>query len=335
MTNFQNSKALVRQYYDELDAAQENDIAEVLKRYTTRDYYWRGMHPFYEQQGANAVADVFWKPFRESFTAIQRRQDIFMAGLNDVDNFSSEWVCSMGHLLGLFDKDWLGIPSTGKMGFLRYAEFNRITDGKISETALFCDIISIMQQAGLSPLPLQTGAAIITPGPRTHDGLLFAHQAPAEGAKTLALIKRMCDDLTSTERFNSTQDELAQTWHNDMLWFGPAGIGATYTIERYEEQHQGPFSQGLDSIKFNGHICRLAEGSFAGWFGWANLSAKPTGGFMGLPASSVRSEMRVVDIYRREGDKLAENWIFIDLIYFLKQQGLDVLERMRDINRCE
>ena len=38
-------------------------------------------------------------------------------------------------------------------------------------------------------------------------------------------------------------------------------------------------------------------------------------------------------MYRREGDKLAENWIFIDLPHFLKQQGLDVLERTRRIGR--
>ena len=41
--------------------------------------------------------------------------------------------------------------------------------------------------------------------------------------------------------------------------------------------------------------------------------------------------MQVVDVYRREGDKLAENWIFIDLPYWLKQQGLDVLGRTRQI----
>jgi hypothetical protein len=56
---------------------------------------------------------------------------------------------------------------------------------------------------------------------------------------------------------------------------------------------------------------------------------KPTGGFVGLPGSDVRAEMRVVDIYRRDGDKLAENWIFIDLLHFLSMQGLDVLGRMR------
>ena len=49
---------------------------------------------------------------------------------------------------------------------------------------------------------------------------------------------------------------------------------------------------------------------------------------MGLPASDIRAEMRVVDIYRRDGDKLAENWIFIDILHWLNQQGQDVLGRL-------
>ena len=255
-----------------------------------------------------------------------------MAGLNDVDGLKSEWVCSMGHLMGLFDKDWLGIPSTGKMGFLRYVEFNRVAAGKISETAFFCDIISVMQQAGQNPLPLQTGAAILTPDPRTHDGLLFDSQDSAAGKKTLKLINRMITDLTSAD-LRSSQAELAETWHDDMIWFGHAGIGAAYTLERYEEQHQGPFRDYLDDIEFHGHVCRLAEGNYGGFFGWANLSMKPSGGFMGLPASDKRAQMRVVDIYRRKKNKLAENWIFIDLLHFLSMQGLDVLGRMKRINR--
>jgi len=39
----------------------------------------------------------------------------------------------------------------------------------------------------------------------------------------------------------------------------------------------------------------------------------------------------VIDIYRREGDKLAENWIFIDLLYFWNQQGVDILARTTGI----
>jgi hypothetical protein len=54
---------------------------------------------------------------------------------------------------------------------------------------------------------------------------------------------------------------------------------------------------------------------------------------MGLPASDRNVGMRVVDMYRREGDKLAENWIFIDILYFLMQQDVDVLERTSRILR--
>ena len=46
---------------------------------------------------------------------------------------------------------------------------------------------------------------------------------------------------------------------------------------------------------------------------------------MGIPANEARADMRVVDIYRRSGDKLAENWIFIDMLHFMKMQGVDVL----------
>ena len=332
MADFQNNKSLVLEYYTALDAAQGDEINEVIRQYTAEDYLWRGMHPFYEQHSADTVADVFWKPFRESFTSIQRRPDVFMAGLNDVDDGETEWVCSMGHMMGLFDNDWLGIPSSGKMAFLRYVEFNRISGGKIAETALFCDIISVMQQVGLNLLPLQTGAAFITPGPRTHDGLMFEKQDPVESKKTIDLINQMIHDLT-TSYMRSPDDELARTWHKDMIWFGPAGIGATYTRERYEKQHQGPFRAHLKDIVFNGHISRFSEGCFGGFFGWANLSMKTAGNFMGLPASDHPTEMRVVDIYRRDGDKLAENWIFIDILHFLSLQGLNLLDRMKQILR--
>ena len=144
----------------------------------------------------------------------------------------------------------------------------------------------------------------------------------------------MCQDL---EGLNVSGDDypppslLAKTGCEDMTWYGPAGIGATYTIPRYQEQHQYPFRSGLKDKVFNDHLCRLAEGNYAGFFGWPNLTNTPTGGFLGLPASDTPADMRVVDIYRREGDKLAENWVFFDLPWWLQQQGIDILERTRKI----
>ncbi len=331
MADYQDSKTLVLQFYEELEAASADDVAKVMNRYMSSDYQFRGVHPFNELEGADAVAEALWKPLLGAFTQIQRRQDIFMAGTNEIDG--TEWVTSMGNFMGLFDNDWLGIPSTGKIAFLPYVEFNRISNGKICESAFFCDIIRVMKQVGLTPLPLQTGAEFINPGPRTHDGLLIEIQDMEESTKSLQLINRMKDDFVSTYGSQCPAETLAKSWHDDMVWFGPGGIGAAYTIDGFLNQHEGPFRKGLDNIVFNGHVCRFAEGHYAGWFGWPNLTMNPAGGLMGLPASDKNVGMRVVDMYRRDGDKLVENWVFIDILYFLMQQGVDVLERSSRILR--
>ena len=333
MSDFQAEKQLVLDYYAALDGASGDGIADALASYTAPDYLWRGFHPFHEQHGAAAVAAAFWQPFRDAFRHMQRRQDIFIAGRNEIDGFQSVWVVSMGHLMGLFDASWLGIRPTRKMAFLRYCEFNKVEGGKITETAMFFDIPHVMLQAGLNPFPPQTAAHLVQPGPMTHDGLCFAAQDPAEGVKTLAAINAMISDITawSGGAIDGLVDELRRTWHEDMIWWGPAGIGATYTIPRYAEQHSGPFRLAFRDRKFNGHLCRLAEGQFGGFFGWPNLTLTHAGGFMGMPATGKPADMRVIDMYRREGDKLAENWIFIDLLHFWNQQGVDVLERTTGI----
>ena len=332
MNDVQDSKKLALNYFHALERADAPESAAVLARYTTPDYRFRGVHPFNELRGAAAVAEQVWTPLRRSLSGWQRRQDIFMAAPNKVDGFQSLWVTSMGKFLGLFDAPFLGIPATGKIALLPYCEFHRIADGKIAESAFFCDLIALMLQAGVRPLPLQTGAELINPGPRTQDGLLLAAQDEAESRKTLDLILEMCDDLVG-DGMNSPDVNLAKTWHQDMLWFGPAGIGATYTISRYQQQHQRPFRAGLNNITFNGHVLEHAEGCYGGWWGWPNLTMNPGDGFMGLPASERAVEMRVVDMYRREGDKLAENWIFIDLLHYMSLQGVDVLKRCQGISR--
>ena len=345
MSALQDAKRVVLDYHHALHDALANgsSVSDALAAHTTEDWLWRGMHPFYEQTGAAAVAEQFWMPLSAAFSPIQRRPDVFLAGDNIADESEfaipgAVWVCQMGHLLGMFDAPWLDIPPTRKMCFLRYVEFNRITpDGKIAESSMFIDIPSVMAQAGQNPFPPQTGAAHIQPGPMTHDGLLFDEQAAATGQATMDLVQDMVQDLSEANRIaNETgvnivpRDAMARCWADDMIWSGPHGIGATYTIDRYQQQHQYPFRYNLGDKQFNGHIARFAEGNYACFFGWPNLTNTPLGGFLGMPASN-QADMRVVDVYRRDGDKLAENWVFIDLLHWLSMQGLDVLARMRQL----
>jgi hypothetical protein len=58
-----------------------------------------------------------------------------------------------------------------------------------------------------------------------------------------------------------------------------------------------------------------------------------SGGYLGMTASPEGlADMRVIDLYREADGKLAENWIFIDILHYLNMQGLDVLGRMASLD---
>ncbi|MEM9669207.1 MAG: ester cyclase [Pseudomonadota bacterium] len=334
MSGILEAKCLVQQYTAAFDQSSDDHLTSAASRFIADDLHWRGVYPFYELHRPSDVIEQFWQPLRTSLQNLQRREDIFFAGENDVDDGKSVWTCSMGHFIGLFDEDWIGIPKTGRMAFLRYAEFMHVENGRIVESALFIDILGLMHQAGVYPLPPMTGTYFMYPGPQTHDGLLHGETDRAETEKTIALVNRMIEDLRSINHLDDYEcppELLAKCWHDDMIWYGPCGIGATYTIDRYQKQHQHPFRMNVTEKVYNGHVARLADGHFCGFFGWANLTNRNRGGFLGLPEARAPADMRIVDIYRRRDDKLAENWVFIDIPHYLKQQGLDVLQRLKNL----
>ena len=330
MSGFQEEKRIVRDYYEALDASPTSRITQTLKEHTADKYTWRAFHPFHMQTDVEQVSQLFWRPFRTAVTHVQRRMDVFFAGNNFIDDGGSVWVCSMGHMMGLFDHPWLGIQPTNKMVMLRYAEFHKVENGKIAETAFYFDIPHFMIQAGYSPFPEQAAAHMVQPGPAPHDALLFEDADPAEGQKTLNVMHSMINDLGQWDSGLPLEEELAQSWHDDMIWWGPAGIGATYTIARYAKQHSGPFRAAFSDRTGTGHVARIAEGNYSSFFGWPNFSAKPTGGYLGLPPSDKSCEFRVIDVYRREGEKLKENWVFIDMLHFFNQQGVDILADLQE-----
>lgn len=338
MGNFSEEKTLALAYMDALENRELPELESILARHTGPSYQMRSVYPFRESNSAKEAAEQVWIPMRTSLTGMQRRQDIFIAGSNCLAD--EVWVMSMGHFVGLFDREWLGIRPTGKMASLRYVEFICVEQGHVTQSCLHLDLIGLMQQAGVYPLPPSTAQYFIYPGPKRHNGLLYEDAPPEQAPETLALAERMCQDLVDgglvsaadcTVNARYTEEVYARTFSPKMTWYGPCGIGASYTIPRYVAQHQGPFSDGLTDMRFVGHRARFAEGNFACWFGWPNLKNRNSGGFLGLPEGRSESDMYVVDIYSCEEGMIEENWVFIDIPWWLKQQGLDIFQRTQRI----
>ena len=60
--------------------------------------------------------------------------------------------------------------------------------------------------------------------------------------------------------------------------------------------------------------------------GWPSHGSYLTKDWFGVKASGQLFAVRVADWWRREGDLLVENWVFVDLIDMLLQLDYDVFE---------
>jgi hypothetical protein len=55
-----------------------------------------------------------------------------------------------------------------------------------------------------------------------------------------------------------------------------------------------------------------------------SIAATHAGPWLGVPGTGRQITMRVMDWWRREGDALKENWVFIDVPHVMLQSGHDI-----------
>jgi predicted ester cyclase len=302
-------------------------IGAGLADYYHADATWHGPAPIDKLDGRDAIDSGFWAPLLEAFPDLEKTDYILFGGEFE----GEEWVCATGNLVGTFENEWLDIPATGQATWLRYGEFHRFEDGRIAETRLLLDVLDVLRQAGYRFVPA-LAPEIVIPGPSTQDGVLLDEQDDAESEQTLQLVEEMIfEGLESFEEAGLDGMGMEQYWHEDFLWYGPAGIGSTRGIDGFQAYHQAPFLDAFPDREADSGDTRVAEGTYCAWTGWPSLEATHLGdGWLGLPATNEPVTMRVMDFWRREGEKLAENWVFIDLIDLLDQIGIDIFERVRE-----
>ncbi|WP_164847395.1 ester cyclase [Sphingobium algorifonticola] len=293
------------------------------------DYVLNGPHPLNRVEGEGAFADALLGPLLESFPHAQDRVDILLSG----QWANGAWTASTGHVAGIFAAPLWGIPATGHVAFLRYGRFDRWIDGRMVETYLILDLPGLMMQAGVWPMARPLGAFLVPPGPQTHDGVVHEPATDAEGRKSLDLVEAMIAGLMRYDGQSLTSMRMVDFWTRDFWWYGPAPIGSFCGHADYERGHQGPFLTAFPDRKGGDHKCRIGERSYVASTGWPSVRATHTGGgWLGLPPTNLPVTMRIMDFWRRDGDLLAENWVFIDIPELLLQMGVDLFARMRELS---
>lgn len=323
----QQNKAFVWQFWQEMNhRGRAALVSQALHPACT----WHGFQPLRHLRGSADIWSKFWQPVLTAIPDLIRRPYVFLGGRFQ----NSDWVCGAGDFIGTFAHDWriddVTIPAGGRSVHFRFGEFCKVTDGRITEIRFLLDLPALLRQTGIDVLPPDYGRALWAPGPLAGGGILLHKQEAAASEKTLNLIEAMIfGGLNKYDGKDQASQGLAQYWHPQMVWHGPAGIGSAYGLDEFKQNAQGPIVNAFPDRKGIGHQARIADGRFAASTGWPSLVGTHQKEYMGWPPTGRKIGWNIMDFWKRDGDKLLENWVLIDLIGAALESEVDLLANLR------
>lgn len=285
------------------------------------------MHPLGKVDGGTAVADI-WGALRRAMPDVERRDDIFIAGENHPDPRAKferfgPLVACLGCYQGTFAAPLFGIPPSHGVVQLRYGEAHHFEDGKLRRSWLIWDLADLLIQTGQWPLASPLGAPGIWPGPKGGAGLRLSQSGPADA---LEQVFKMHAALLSFDGKSLASMPMADWWTENFMYYAGGGIGATRGLQGFRAHHQIPFLKAFPDRYAIGHFIRIGDGPFAVTGG--DVGATHLGEYLGMAPTGRKVAMSVMDFYHFDGDRIAENWLPIDILGLAAQMGVDVLGRV-------
>lgn len=323
------NKAAFRKYCEAYQTPSQIGFGKAAQDFFAANAQVNVVHPFNDISFETFV-DVFLGDLGRAFTHLRRSDYIAFGGKFE----GGEWVTSTGYYTGKFSLPWLGIRPTGAMAHLRFGEFHRMQNGQAVVSYVFLDIPELMIAAGQWPItdsPGQDrGFTGYLPGPSTQDGLQWHDNEPAHSNSSVEMVTAMLRSL-------ATKDQAWRPfWHKDMMWYGPAAFGSFAGIEdfaSFQVPFEGAFSEWIGGSvpgSKTRHFTRFSDGNYTCSGGWPSLNMLQAKPFLDQPVAKERLFMRVCDWWRREGDLLMENWVFVDIPHVLLQLGYDVFSGLHE-----
>ncbi len=338
---------LIESFYAALKAPSSSgkrSIEQTAQDFLHKDVRWSAAHPINNLQGPDQVVEEFLKPIMVALPDMERKPFVAVSDypgsgvwMEQMDEGfePSYWIDGTGYFVGTFANALFGIPPTGRTLYLRYTEMVKIENQKVVECYLILDFLDAMSQAGVNPIRESLGHPGLIMPPTTLDGLQPKSTSLVESNKSAKLVLDMLDCLGRYDGTDLLSMDLENYWHPDFVWYGPGGIGTTRGIDGFRNHHQGPFLKGFPDRSVDTKVNIIASGNYVATGGWPHMSATHTGAdWLGLAPGGKELSLRVMDIWRREGDLLKENWVGIDIIDMLMQMGLDVFTEMEKLQRA-
>lgn len=308
-------------YRSALEALWQNpQTSDLIAETAVFDVAW----PVNQCVGREAIHQAFIAPMRAALGHVQRR-DLLFIGADNIREAGGYWCACVTHYVGTFDGPLFGLKPSGKLTFLRSGEFYRFENDQIVEAKIIFDLPDLMHQSGCLPLP-SLGTEITFPAPATQDGLC---PTEGDGMAALNVVQRMLGDLHVYDpetRSSPGQTGEDGTWADDMLWYGPAGVGSNYRWDGFVKDHRNQFLHAFPDRQGGNHYCRIGDGNYAAVSGWPSMTMTFQGDYLGQPADGRALTLRVMDFYRINAGRIAENWVTLDYGDLFAQMGRNLID---------
>lgn len=155
-------------------------------------------------------------------------------------------------------------------------------------------------------------------GSRPEQAFLSRHTDLTKTEKTRAVIENMVDGLNDHRIV-----DIGEFFSETFKWMGNKGCGSKIGLKEFQENWQQPFQEA-----FSNKVCideaRLYMGEWAAAFG--RQEATHSGEFMGIPATGKKVNIRYMDFWKVENDKIIDNYVMVDFPDVMAQLGVDVFK---------
>ena len=130
------TRNVIENMVDGLNDHRISDIGE----FFDENFSWMGNTGCGTKKGLREFQDNWQKPFQEAFSD--------KVCIDEARLFMGEWAAAFGRQEAIHSGEFMGIPATGKKVRIKYMDFWKVENGKISDNWVMVDFPYILKQLG-------------------------------------------------------------------------------------------------------------------------------------------------------------------------------------------
>jgi predicted ester cyclase len=125
-----------------VDGLNDHDV-DNMGRFFSESFRWMGNAGCGFKQGLEEFQENWQRPFQGAFSG--------KVCIDEARLTQGEWCAAFGRQEAVHCGEFMGIAATGKRVEIRYMDFWKVVDGKITDNWVMVDFPYVMQQLGVDP----------------------------------------------------------------------------------------------------------------------------------------------------------------------------------------